>query len=84
MQVYRQLLSDVEIVSQDSGGRILMPKRFLESAGISQGIRFIGMGDYIEAWSSEHTKEPFMAQEEFRQELEHLMRTTDDYKVEER
>ena len=84
MQVYRQLLSDVEITCLDSGGRFLIPRRFLESTGIGQGIRFIGMGDYIEVWSSELTQEPFIAQDDFRKALEQLMRIGNDSKQEER
>ena len=82
MQVYRQFLSDVEMVTPDSGGRILIPRRMLEMAGIGQGIRFIGMGHYIEVWSSELTQEPFVAPEEFRQALESLMRQDGDNREE--
>ena len=40
------------------------------------------MGDYIEVWSSEQTQEPFVAQEEFRQALEALMRQSEGDKAE--
>ena len=72
-QIYRQYLSDVEVVSPDSSGRILIPRRLLESAGITQGIRFIGMGDYIEIWSSDHVERSFIDQAAFVDELEQLM-----------
>lgn len=72
-QLYRQFLSDVEIVYPDSNGRILIPRRLLEAAGIEQGIRFIGMGDYIEVWSSQATETPFVSQEEFTASLAKLM-----------
>ena len=72
-QLYRQFLSDVEIVYPDSSGRILIPRRLLESAGIEQSIRFIGMGDYIEVWSSQATEKPFVSQEEFTASLAKLM-----------
>lgn len=73
LQIYRQFLSDVEIVYPDSSGRILIPKRLLEAAGLEQGIRFIGMGDYIEMWSSAATSHPFIEQDDFMQEMEKLM-----------
>ena len=73
MQIYRQFLSDVEIVYPDSNGRILIPRRLLEAANIGQGIRFIGMGDYIEVWSSELTSQPFISQDDFAKALEQLM-----------
>lgn len=72
-QLYRQFLSDVEITYPDSNGRILIPKRLLEAAGITQSIRFIGMGDYIEVWNAETSSEPFVAPEEFMSALEELM-----------
>ena len=45
-QIYRQFLSDVEIAYPDASGRILIPRRLLEAAGITQGIRFIGTAIY--------------------------------------
>lgn len=72
-QVYRQFLSDVEMVSADSSGRILIPRRLLEATSIEQKLRFIGMGDYIEIWSSENTEEPFIKADDFRRELATLM-----------
>lgn len=71
--LYRQFLADVEIVSPDSNGRILIPRRLMEAAGISQALRFIGMGDYIEIWSGEQTEEPFVSEEEFKQAMAQLM-----------
>ena len=76
LQIYRQFLSDVEIVYPDSSGRILIPRRMLEAAGLSQGIRFIGMGDYIEVWSSAATSQPFLDPEDFKHEMEQLMADT--------
>ncbi len=72
-QIYRQFLADVEITYPDSSGRILIPKRLLEAAGINQSIRFIGMGDYIEVWSAEASSQPFVAPEDFTSALEELM-----------
>ncbi len=72
-QVYRQFLSDVEMVSVDSSGRILIPRRLLDATGIGQTLRFIGMGDFIEIWSGEKTEEPFIKADDFRRELAALM-----------
>ena len=72
-QIYRQFLSDVEIAYPDASGRILIPRRLLEAAGITQGIRFIGMGDYIEVWSTGNTEKPFVEAEEFTAALAELM-----------
>ena len=72
-QIYRQFLADVETVSPDGSGRILIPRRLLDAAHIDQSIRFIGMGDYIEVWSSQATETPFVGQEEFTASLAKLM-----------
>ena len=71
--LYRQFLADVEVVNTDGSGRILIPRRLMEAVGIDQSVRFIGMGDYIEIWSGERTQEPFVADEEFKREIAHLM-----------
>lgn len=72
-QIFRQFVSDVELVTLDSNGRILMPRRYLLMAGIEQDIKFIGMGDTIEVWSNERTQQPFMEATEFGKALEEIM-----------
>ena len=72
-QIFRQYLYDVEIITPDSSGRILIPKKYLQTVGIEQSLRFIGMGDYIEIWSTENTEKTFIPQEEFTNALESLM-----------
>lgn len=72
-QIFRQFVSDVETVSLDSNGRILMPRRYLQMAAIEQDLKFIGMGDTIEVWSSERTRQPFMEAAEFGKALEEIM-----------
>ena len=72
-QVFRQFVSDVELVSLDGNGRFLIPKRFQRMANIEQEIRFIGMGDTIEIWSTKNTEQPFINPEDFKQWLEEVM-----------
>ena len=66
-------MSDAEVMSIDANGRILLPRRYLAMAGITQSVRFIGMGDTIEIWSSEALQTPFMDSAEFGAALETLM-----------
>ena len=40
-----------ERIGIDGNGRILIPKRYLESADIQGEVRFIGMDDSIEIWN---------------------------------
>lgn len=72
-QIFRQFVSDAEVMSIDANGRILLPRRYLAMAGITQSVRFIGMGDTIEIWSSEALQTPFMDSAEFGASLETLM-----------
>lgn len=75
-QVFRQFVSEAEAVSLDSNGRFLISKRSLALTGITQDIRFVGMGDTIEIWAVEKTSTPFMEPETFGQALEQLMHDT--------
>ena len=76
-QVFRQFVSDVELVSLDGNGRFLIPKRFQRMANIEQEIRFIGMGDTIEIWSNSEAEQQRMSAEDFGNALEELMTDND-------
>lgn len=71
--IFRQFVADVEELSIDSNGRILLPKRYLKMAAIEQEVRFIGMDDTIEIWATSKVEKPFMDPEEFGRELEKIM-----------
>ena len=71
--IFRQFVSDVEIITLDSNGRFLIPKRYLKLAHIDQEVRIIGMDDTIEIWSKEMADKPFMSPEDFGRELEAIM-----------
>ncbi len=71
--VFRQFVSDVEIISIDGNGRILIPKRYLQIAGILGEVRFIGVDNKIEIWAKEKTEQPFMQAEAFGKALEEIM-----------
>ena len=58
--IFRQFVSDVEIITIDGNGRILIPKRYLQIAGIQSDVRFIGVDSKIEIWAKERTEMPFM------------------------
>lgn len=71
--IFRQFVSDVEVVVPDGNGRVLIPKRYLQIAGIQSDVRFIGVDNKIEIWAKEQTEQPFMAPEAFRKALEEMM-----------
>lgn len=72
-QLFRQFVSDVEVLSIDASGRILLPKRYMQMTDITAEVKFIGMGDTIEIWSASHTQQPFLDANTFGQALEELM-----------
>ena len=71
--IFRQFVSDVEVVTPDSNGRILIPKRYLQICSIHGDIRFIGIDNKIEIWAKERAEQPFMSPEEFGAALEEIM-----------
>ena len=72
-EIYRQFVSDVELLTLDGNGRFLIPKRYLRMADISQEVKFIGMGDTIEIWSTALTEKPFMEPDDFGKAIEEVM-----------
>jgi len=71
--IFRQFVSDVEIITLDGNGRFLIPKRYLKLAQINQEVRFIGMDDTIEIWAKTIADKPFIGSEEFGKALESIM-----------
>ncbi|MBQ0073577.1 MAG: division/cell wall cluster transcriptional repressor MraZ [Prevotella sp.] len=72
-QIFRQFVSDVELVTLDGNGRFLISKRMQEMAEIEQSVRFIGVGDTIEVWAVKEENEAFLNSEDFGNALEMLM-----------
>ena len=72
-QVFRQFVSEVEVLTLDGNGRFLVPKRYLRMADIDLDIKLVGMGDTIEIWSNTKTDQSQMNPDEFGKALEELM-----------
>ena len=72
-QVFRQFVSEVELLTLDGNGRFLIPKRYQRMAEIEQDIKFVGMDDTIEIWSNQKAREQQMKPEDFETALEELM-----------
>ena len=70
--IYRQFVSDVEMISLDGNGRFLIPKRYLKLANIDQQIKFIGMDDCIEIWLN-NGETACLDLDDFSQSLEAIM-----------
>lgn len=72
-QIFRQFVSDAEVVVPDTNGRILLPKRYLLMADIRSEVKFIGMDNTIEIWAKERASQPFMEPEAFSQALQQVL-----------
>ena len=71
--IFRQFVSDVEIISLDSNGRFLLPKRYIKLAHINQEVKIIGVDNTMEIWAKEMCENPFMNPKEVTMELEKIM-----------
>ena len=72
-QMFRQFVSEAEVVTLDGNGRFLISKRLQRAAGISQDIQFIGMDDTIELWAPQNLQKTLRTDEDFGQEFEKIM-----------
>ena len=53
-RVFRRLyFAQTEMVDLDSNGRILIPERLLEFAGLKHEVVLIGVRDHLELWDAE-------------------------------
>lgn len=68
----RRFSADAEWLTLDSNGRLLLPKRYLQMAGIEGEVTFIGMDDTIEVWATGKLKE-HQDSEDFAAEIERVM-----------
>ena len=72
-QIFRQFVSEAEVVTLDGNGRFLISKRLQRAAGINQDIQFIGMDDTIELWSPQDLTKTLRTDEDFSREFENIM-----------
>ena len=72
-QIFRQFVSEAEVVTLDGNGRFLISKRLQRVAGITQDIQFIGMDDTIELWSPQDLTKTLRTDEDFSREFEDIM-----------
>ncbi len=77
-QMFRQFVSEAEVVTLDGNGRFLISKRLQKIAEIDQDIQFIGMDDTIEIWSPTNLEKTLKTDEEFGTEFEDIMNIEDN------
>jgi MraZ protein len=74
----RGFVAGAERIGIDGNGRILIPKRYLESADIQGEVRFIGMDDSIEIWNRQKADNLLNNPENIADSLECLMNPNND------
>ena len=77
-QMFRQFVSEAEVVNLDGNGRFLISKRLQKVAEIEQDIQFIGMDDTIEIWAPKNLRQTLQSEEDFGREFEQIMNTDSD------
>ena len=77
-QMFRQFVSEAEVVNLDGNGRFLISKRLQKVAEIEQDIQFIGMDDTIEIWAPNNLRQSLQSEEDFGREFEQIMNTDSD------
>ena len=73
----RKFVAGAEAITLDGGGRMLIPKRYLEEAGIQSDVRFIGVDNTIEIWSRQAAETLLSEPDDFASSLEAMMGSTD-------
>ena len=77
-QMFRQFVSEAEVVNLDGNGRFLISKRLQKVAEIEQDIQVIGMDDTIEIWAPQNLELTLKSEEDFGKEFEQIMNTDND------
>ena len=70
----RGFVAGAERIAVDGNGRILIPRRYLDSAAIGSEVRFIGMDNSIEIWNREMAEQLLSGAEDLAGCLEQMMR----------
>lgn len=72
-EALRMFVAGAESINLDGNGRILIPRRYLENAGILSEARFIGVDNTIEIWNPQAADALLSNPDEFADNLESLM-----------
>ncbi|MCM1108719.1 MAG: division/cell wall cluster transcriptional repressor MraZ [Clostridium sp.] len=72
-ELLRRFVADAERITLDASGRLLLPKRYMQAAAITQDVRFIGMDDTIEIWARKEAEQLIGDNGSLGDELESLM-----------
>ena len=73
----RRFVAGAEDVTLDGNGRLLIPRRYLDEAGIQADVRFIGVDDTIEIWNRQAAEALSEDADSLADCLEQMMRPQD-------
>ncbi len=71
-KLMRTFMNKVETLTPDSNGRILIPQKYLQMAGIQSEVLCNGVHSKIEIWAKDKSEESLMSAEELARELEQI------------
>ena len=71
--VYRRFLSDVEPLTLDANGRVLLSRRMQELCHIGKSVCFVGADDRIEVWDEETMRAQCLTDEQLGEKLAQLL-----------
>ena len=74
-QVLRRFMADVESVSLDASGRLLLPRRLQDFCRIDREVSFLGSYDRIEVWSTALLEATLYDDNRYAEAVEQLMGT---------
>ena len=70
----RRFVAGAESVKLDSNGRMLIPRRYMDEAGIQTDVRFIGIDNIIEVWSRQAAEAMLANHDQLADQLEAIMK----------
>jgi len=72
-ELFRQFSWLVERLELDSNGRILIPKKYLQIANISNNVCFLGMNTFIELWNPDQLAKSMLSAEDLKRRTNKLL-----------
>lgn len=74
----RRFVAGAESITLDSGGRMLIPRRYLEETGIQNEVRFIGVDNTIEIWNRQAAEALLSEPDTLADALEGMMNKSEE------
>lgn len=74
----RRFVAGAESITLDNGGRMLIPRRYLEESGIQNEVRFIGVDNTIEIWNRQAAEALLSEPDTLADALEGMMNKSEE------